>query len=258
MLKLEHFQLVTQTPDAWLWFLLAAPLAGALVNGVLTLFSTRGFISVNQRVYGVIACLASFLSFFTSWSIFLRFRELPEGTVLSQDLFSWVESAAFQVKAGLQLDALSMAMVLFITFVASFIHLYSIGYMKDDPGIGRYFTYMNLFLFSMLALILADNFLLLFLGWEGVGFCSYLLISFWFEDEAKADAGKKAIIVNRIGDSGFMVGVLIVFAATGTLNFNEVMGQKQVFGEALATAACLCFFLGAVGKSAQIPLYVWL
>ncbi len=175
-----------------------------------------------------------------------------------QELFDWINSGAFQVNMNFQLDALSMVMVVFITFVSSLIHLYSAGYMKDDPGFGRYFTFLNLFLFSMLVLIMAQNLLVLFLGWEGVGFCSYLLIGFWFEDEAKANAGKKAIIVNRIGDAGFLAGLLMVFALAGTFNFNDLQTHKMVFTSLTATIVCLCFFFGAAGKSAQIPLYIWL
>ena len=258
MLKLEHFQNIALVKYGWIWLIAAAPLLGAFLNGILTLLSSRKVFSVSQGIYGTIACGAAILSFVFAWFTFLHFNSLPENSLLVQELFDWINSGAFQVNMNFQLDALSMVMVVFITFVSSLIHLYSAGYMKDDPGFGRYFTFLNLFLFSMLVLIMAQNLLVLFLGWEGVGFCSYLLIGFWFEDEAKANAGKKAIIVNRIGDAGFLAGLLMVFALAGTFNFNDLQTHKMVFTSLTATIVCLCFFFGAAGKSAQIPLYIWL
>ena len=242
----------------WMWLVLAAPLLGAVLNGSLTLLAARWKASIAPGVYSTLACGAAGLSFVAAWLTFVHFRSLPDGSVLTQELFDWIDVGVFQVRMNFELDALSMSMVVFITFVSTLIHVYSIGYMKGDPGFGRYFTYLNLVLFSMLVLVMAQNLLVLFLGWEGVGFCSYLLIGFWFEDEAKANAGKKAIIVNRIGDAGFLAGLLILFAAAGTFNFNELQMGKQVFSELSATVVCLCFFFGAAGKSAQIPLYVWL
>ena len=242
----------------WIWVIVAAPLLGAILNGLLALFAARLKRSFAEGIYATLGCGAAFLSFLAAWFTFQHFRTLPEGSVLTQELFNWIESGPFHVNMNFELDALSMSMVVFITFVSSLIHLYSAGYMKDDPGFGRYFSYLNLFLFSMLVLVMAQNLLVLFLGWEGVGFCSYLLIGFWFEDMAKANAGKKAIIVNRIGDAGFLAGLLILFALAGTFNFNELQLGKHAFTELSATVICLCFFFGAAGKSAQIPLYVWL
>ncbi len=258
MLKLEHFQNIALVNYDWIWVIAIAPLLGAFVNGILTLLSARKKLSIPPSLYATIGCGAAVLSFLASWFTFIHFKNLPDNSLLVEELFNWVESGTFHVNMNFELDALSMTMLVFITFVSSLIHFYSIGYMKDDPGFGRYFTYMNLFLFSMLVLVMAQNLLVLFLGWEGVGFCSYLLIAFWFDDEAKANAGKKAIVVNRIGDAGFLAGLLIVFAVAGTFNFNDLMGHKQGFNELTATIVCLCFFFGAVGKSAQIPLYVWL
>jgi NADH-quinone oxidoreductase subunit L len=255
---IESFQYKSLIQFDWIWLILAAPLLGAAVNGLLTLFSARRGTAFAQGLYATIACGAGFLSFIAAWLTFQHFRTLPAGSVLTQELFDWIEVGAFHANMNFELDALSMSMVVFITFVSSLIHLYSVGYMKDDPGFGRYFTYLNLFLFSMLVLVMAQNLLVLFLGWEGVGFCSYLLIGFWFEDVAKANAGKKAIIVNRIGDAGFLAGLLILFALAGTFNFNELQMGKHAFTELSATVICLCFFFGAAGKSAQIPLYVWL
>jgi NADH-quinone oxidoreductase subunit L len=257
MLKLEHFQNLTFTNSDWLWLIIALPLLGAAANGLLSLLSARKVLSVKPWIYGALGSGAAILSFFAAWMTFMHFRQAPDSPLV-QELFNWIESGTFKVGVNLELDSLSMVMVVFITFVSSLIHLYSIGYMKGDAGIGRYFAYLNLFLFSMLVLVMAQNLLLLFVGWEGVGFCSYLLIGFWFEDEAKAAAGKKAIIVNRIGDAGFMAALLMVFALAGSFNFNELLMHKQAFTEATATIICLCFFFGAAGKSAQIPLYIWL
>jgi NADH-quinone oxidoreductase subunit L len=257
MLKLEHFQNITYTHSDWLWLIAALPLFGAAINGLLTLLAARKVLNVKPWVYALFACAASIGSFIAAWEMFLSFKKTPDSPWV-QDLFNWIESAGFHVGFSFELNSLSAVMVVFITFVASLIHLYSIGYMKDDEGFGRYFTYLNLFLFSMLVLVLGQDLLVLFLGWEGVGFCSYLLIGFWFDDVAKAEAGKKAIILNRIGDAGFVAGLLMVYALAGTFNFNEILAHKQVFNEFTATIICLCFFIGATGKSAQIPLYIWL
>ncbi len=258
MLNMEHLQAISMVPYGWLWLIPALPLFGFVLNGLLTLLTRNKPGLIPEWLYSLIGCAGAFGSFLAAWTAFTQFRSLPESSVFAQDLGTWMDTPVFQARFSLQLDALSMVMVVFVTFVSSLIHLYSAGYMKGDRGFGRFFTYMNLFLFSMLVLVMADNLLLLFMGWEGVGFCSYLLISFWFTDEAKAAAGKKAIIVNRIGDAGFLAGLLVVFSLAGTLNFEALQEHKLVFSEAAATLACLCFFFGAAGKSAQIPLYVWL
>jgi NADH-quinone oxidoreductase subunit L len=178
-----------------------------------------------------------------------------------QRYFSWMPVGDLQIDAAFQLDQLAMVMVLIITGVGSMIHLFSVGYMRDDPGYPRFFAYLNLFVFFMLVLVLGANYPVVFVGWEGVGTCSYLLIGFWFADKANSDAGKKAFIVNRIGDVGFLLGMFLLFASLGTLDFVRVAAlapTQLVFGGAVVTAICLFFFLGCIGKSAQIPLYVWL
>ncbi len=183
------------------------------------------------------------------------------GRVAVERYFSWMPVGDFQVDAALQLDPLSMLMTLIITGVGSLIHIFSIGYMKEDSGYPRYMAYLNLFVFFMLVLVLGSSYPLMFVGWEGVGLCSYLLIGFWFKEKANADAGKKAFIVNRIGDFGFLIAMFLLFANLGTLSFVEVMDRAPVslaYGGAVVTAIALFFFLGAAGKSAQIPLYVWL
>jgi NADH-quinone oxidoreductase subunit L len=165
------------------------------------------------------------------------------------------------VDAAIQLDQLSIVMMLVVTGVGFLIHLFSVGYMGEDQGYPRYFAYLNLFVFFMLILVMGANFPVLFVGWEGVGFCSYILIGYWFTDREKADSGKKAFIVNRIGDLGFLVAMFFLFTTFGTLNFEEVFReapQALVYGGGLVTAITLCLLLGATGKSAQIPLYVWL
>jgi NADH-quinone oxidoreductase subunit L len=177
-----------------------------------------------------------------------------------QTLFAWMPTGKLSVDVAFQLDQLSMVMVLIISGVGFLIHLFSVGYMQDDPGYPRYFAYLNLFVFFMLLIVLGASYPLMFVGWEGVGLCSYLLIGFWFSEKANADAGKKAFIVNRIGDFGFLVAMFLMFANFETLSFAGVSGAalELTIGSALATTICLFLFLGAVGKSAQIPLYVWL
>ena len=175
--------------------------------------------------------------------------------------WTWIATGAFTVDAALQLDQLSMIMMMVVTGVGFLIHVFSVGYMREDPGYPRYFAYLNLFVFFMLVLVMGASYPLMFVGWEGVGLCSYLLIGFWFTDREKADAGKKAFIVNRIGDFGFLVAMFLLFKTFGTLDFVGVFEHAEealVYGGGLVTAITLFFFLGATGKSAQIPLYVWL
>jgi NADH-quinone oxidoreductase subunit L len=175
-------------------------------------------------------------------------------------LFSWMPVGSLQVNAALQLDQLSMVMVLVITGIGMLIHIFSVGYMKDDPGYPRYFAYLNLFVFFMLLLVLGANYVVTFVGWEGVGLCSYLLIGFWFSEKANADAGKKAFVVNRIGDFGFMVAMFLIFANIGSLDYTTIAEKAGSFefGGTLVTTICLFLFLGCAGKSAQLPLYIWL
>ena len=178
--------------------------------------------------------------------------------------FPWLVAGDLRVDAALQVDQLSMVMTLVVTGVGFLIHVFSVGYMRDDPGYPRYFAYLNLFVFFMLVLVLGASYPVLFVGWEGVGLCSYLLIGYWFTDKANADAGKKAFIVNRIGDFGFLIAMLMLYANLGTLDFSGVEAKCQLAffnigeGSALVTVIALFLFLGCTGKSAQIPLYTWL
>ncbi len=179
-------------------------------------------------------------------------------------LFPWIVAGGLKAGFAFQIDQLSVLMLLIVTGVGFLIHVYSVGYMHGDPGFSRFFAYLNLFIFAMLNLVLADNFLLMFLGWEGVGLCSYLLIGFWydrnFEKGTTADAAKKAFIVNRIGDFGFLIGMFLIFSTFGTLDFSAVFAQASTFavGTPVIVVITLALFLGATGKSAQIPLFVWL
>ena len=200
------------------------------------------------------------ISFLVAWMIFSQMRSVEMEGPFVQRYFSWMPVGALQIDAALQLDQLSMVMVLVITGVGTLIHIFSVGYMREDPGYPRYFAYLNLFVFFMLLLVLGANYPVLFIGWEGVGLCSYLLIGFWFSDKANADAGKKAFLVNRIGDVGFLIAMFLMFVNFGVLDFAGVNAAAAALpvGAAIATAICLFLFLGCIGKSAQLPLYVWL
>src|SRR5437016_6128868 len=178
-----------------------------------------------------------------------------------EPLYTWFQVGDFSARVSYLLDPLSAVMILVVTGVGFLIHVYSVGYMAHDRSFRRFFLYLNLFMFSMLTLVLADNFLEMFVGWEGVGLCSYLLIGFWYERPAAAAAGKKAFVVNRIGDFGFLLGIFMLFTFTGSVDYHRVFAAApQMFaaGGASITLATLLLFFGATGKSAQIPLYVWL
>jgi NADH-quinone oxidoreductase subunit L len=197
-----------------------------------------------------------------TWA-FLRLLLMPAGTALAVHLWGWIEAGPFHAELGLRVDALSGVMVMIVTGVGALIHLYSVGYMAHDEDYARFFTYLNLFALSMLILILADNLLMMFVGWEGVGLCSYLLISFWYTNPQFAYNGRKAFVVNRIGDAGFLLAMFTLIAVLGaqgiwTLDFVQLRAHADLIGGATATAASVLLFIGATGKSAQLPLYVWL
>ncbi|HXQ89953.1 MAG TPA: NADH-quinone oxidoreductase subunit L [Acidimicrobiales bacterium] len=184
-------------------------------------------------------------------------RAAPDRSFV-QTMFTWIPVGGLQVKAGLLIDPLSMTMALFVTGVSSLIHLYSIGYMKGDGDYPKFFLYLNLFVASMLILVLADNLLFTFVGWEGVGVCSYWLVSFWFGRDSAASAGKKAFFYNRLADVGFLIAVFLVFSKTGTLDYTGIFSHLSSIGGGTGTAICLLLFVAAVGKSAQLPLFPWL
>jgi NADH-quinone oxidoreductase subunit L len=200
-------------------------------------------------------------SFAVAVAIFLVMAAAPDvHAPFVQRYFTWMAAGDLVIDAAVHVDRLSMVMALVVTGVGALIHVFSVGYMRDDPGYPRYFAYLNLFVFFMLVLVLGANYPVMFVGWEGVGLCSYLLIGFWFGEKQNADAGKKAFIVNRIGDFGFLVAMFMLFANLGTLDFTGIAAAAPSLqpGGVLVTAICLFLFLGCVGKSAQIPLYVWL
>jgi len=238
-----------------LWIIPALPLAAVALN---LLLGDR----LGKRGTAFLACGAVIAAFAFALRAVLHLASLPEHERhLTEMAWQWMRVGDFSVNVSFLLDPLSAIMVLVVTGVGSLIHVYATGYMSHDHSFRRFFLYLNLFMFSMLTLVLADNYLLLFVGWEGVGLCSYLLIGFWTERPSAAEAGKKAFIVNRIGDFGFMLGAFMLIGATGSLDFDRVFAAAPtVFaaGGAAITAATLLMFLGATGKSAQIPLFVWL
>ncbi|HJR26467.1 MAG TPA: NADH-quinone oxidoreductase subunit L [Acidimicrobiales bacterium] len=237
------------------WLIPALPLAGFLV---LLVAGRR----LGEPKAGWVATLASAASFVVTVGVFLD--------LLGEDahdrhhvvtLFEWLPVGGFSVDVSFLADPLSITMALFVTGVGSLIHLYSIGYMHGDPKYSKFFVYLNLFVFSMLVLVLGDNLLMTFVGWEGVGTCSYFLIAFWFSKEANAAAGKKAFVTNRVGDWGFMVAMFLTFSALGTLTYSGedgILARAGDLAPVTATAIALLLFVGACGKSAQLPLFVWL
>ena len=247
---------MTGTAVDLIWLAPALALLGFVLNGTLAL--TRPNSKTLVSVIGAGVLLAAFA---VSVVVFSAFAGLHADAPVVFRYWSWIPVGTLQVDFALQVDQLSLVMLLVVTGVGSLIHLFSIGYMKEDPGYARYFAYLNLFVFSMLVLVLGASFPVMFVGWEGVGLCSYLLISFWFSEEANANAGRKAFIMNRIGDFGFMVAMFMIFWSTGSLDFGTVFTHAPTAlaaGGRTITAITLFLFLGCTGKSAQIPLYTWL
>ena len=289
----------------WVWLLPVLPLAGFVINGLLSLNSAHfgptdptaaehghdsGATQPDRIVFvqgdphitdtgssgddhhvaakrhrwsGLVSVIGPgvlILSFFLALGIWQAMAGAQPTAPFIQTYFRWMPVGDLQINAAFQLDQLSMVMILVITGVGALIHVFSVGYMRDDPSYPRFFSYLNLFVFFMLVLVLGANYPVLFIGWEGVGLCSYLLIGFWFNDKANADAGKKAFIVNRIGDFGLLVAMFMLFANIGVLDFVGVSAKALDLGagSALVTTICLFMFLGCTGKSAQIPLYIWL
>ncbi len=245
-----------------IWLIPALPLAGALFNALV---GRR----LGRSVIAAVAVGSITLAFVVAAAAFATLLGLPpDARSVHQTLYTWIQvgtsqvtTGNFQVTVSFLLDPLSAVMILVVTGVGALIHLYSVGYMADDEGYARFFTYLNLFAFSMLVLVLADNYLLLYVGWELVGLCSYLLIGFWFTRDAARSAAVKAFVVNRVGDFGFALGVIWMFWTFNTLNYADVFAKApQLFsvGAPVVTGITLLLFMGATGKSAQIPLYVWL
>ncbi len=239
-----------------LWLVPGLPLLGFVLNGALALSRSSAKRAVSFIGVGVLVA-----AFALAVAISVQFAGLHVDRPIVFDYWDWFVSGKLRIGFALQLDQLSAAMLLIVTGVSALIHVYSIGYMGDDPGYARYFAYLNLFVFFMLVLVLGANFPVTFVGWEGVGLCSYLLIGFWFDDKAKADAGLKAFIVNRIGDVGFLVAMWLLYWHTQALDFVGVLAAAPaafVVGGAPITLITLALFFGCTGKSAQIPLYTWL
>jgi NADH-quinone oxidoreductase subunit L len=242
------------TSNLNLWLIPALPLAGAAINGFLGKKSSRTAITT----VGLVFPGAAF-----AWALLVALRFSALDLPYQEYVAHWIRYGNFSADFALYLDQLSLIMLLVVTGVGFLIHVYSVGYMWDDPSYYRFFAYLNLFMFFMLTLILANNYLVMFIGWEGVGLASYLLIGFWFTKDSAASAGKKAFIVNRIGDFGFLIGLFLIIQHFGSLNFTPVFAQVQPFAPenasaGLLTAIGILLMVGACGKSAQIPLYVWL
>src|SRR5258708_7549347 len=244
----------------YLWIIPALPLLGSAING---LFGSKW----PNKIINTVAVGSTGLSFLAALEAVREFTHLaPENIPWVQQYFTWIIAGDFRAGFHLQIDHLTVVMLLVVTGVGWLIHIYSTGYMAHEGGYYRFFSYLNLFMFFMLILVLAANYVLLFVGWEGVGLSSYLLIGFYFLRKSAADAGKKAFIVNRIGDFGFMLGMFLLFRTFHTLDFSQLFTAASnpawphegwgVFGT--FTIACLLLFMGACGKSAQLPLYVWL
>ncbi|MGI8782477.1 MAG: NADH-quinone oxidoreductase subunit L [Acidobacteriota bacterium] len=243
---------------AWFWLIPLIPLLGAATIG---LFIGRR----SDRLVSAVGCSSVGLSFLLAAGALVELFQLPEiGRQVEANLFTWIASGVFKADFAFLLDPLSAVMIVLVTGIGWLIHIYSIGYMAGDSGYYRFFAYLNLFIFAMSTLVLANNYLLMFVGWEGVGLCSYLLIGYYFGKKSAGDAAKKAFIVNRIGDVGFVLGMLAIFSTFGTLHFTSVFDRvvldfpQPEWGFGVLTTIALCLFIGAVGKSAQVPLYVWL
>ena len=237
-------------PFSYVWLIPLLPLLGAFIN----IFCNR-----NPRVSGMIACAMVAVSFLLVLGVFFQLIGMPEGDrSVDVVVYSWITAGTFSVDVAFLIDPLSTVMMLVVTGVGLLIHVYSIGYMGKDTCCVRYFSYLNLFMFAMLILVMGNNFLLLFVGWEGVGLCSYLLIGFWCERQSAANAGMKAFVVNRIGDFAFIIGLLLVFLYAGSLTYADVFATDPAVLAPVITAITLLLFIGAMGKSAQVPLHVWL
>lgn len=248
-------------------WIVALPLLGAVLNGVLGAPIQK---RLGKRAVSLLACTPVLASFAIAVGVFFQLASLPpEQRILVDRVYSWLHSGHLRADLAFSADPLSALMILIVTGVGGLIHLYSTAYMRDDRSYWRYFGFLNLFTFAMLVLVLADNLLLMFVGWEGVGLCSYALIGFWYQEKANTNAGNKAFIVNRVGDVGFILGIFLLFwsldkSGKGTVVFHEIaanlpgLAGQALWGVPVVALVAVFFFIGATGKSAQIPLYVWL
>ena len=233
------------------WLVPLFPFIGFLITG----FNLKTALSKSS---GWIASLAVLASFIVSLLIFFEIKNTNEPQVVH--LFDFINTSSMLIPFSFQVDALSSVFLLIITGIGFLIHVYSISYMHDDEGFSKFFSYLNLFIFSMLLLVLGANYLIMFAGWEGVGLCSYLLIGFWYKNPEYTKAGRKAFVMNRIGDVGFLIGMFLLFNKFHTLDFLNLktLISQATLDPAYMTSVALCFFIGATGKSAQIPLFTWL
>lgn len=236
--------------DKYLWLIPVLPLIGFVINGL-------GRNVFSKGVIGFIGSAVVLASFGLSVAVFM---ELKNKALIEANLYDWLTAGDFKVSFAFMVDHLSSIMLLIITGVGFLIHLYSVGYMHDDAGFGKFFSYLNLFIFFMLLLVMGSNYLIMFIGWEGVGLCSYLLIGFWYTNPDYADAAKKAFVMNRIGDLGFLMAIFIMGILFHSISFHDVFAKAQTLGSGnkYIVAITICLFVGAVGKSAQLPLFTWL
>lgn len=246
--------------NSLIFVIVILPLIGAILNGTVTAANAYRKKEIwGEKIAGILAFSAVATSFILSlYAVFVKMAGLES---INCTPYDWIASGGLKISLTFTIDHLSAVMLLVVTGVSSVIHFYSIGYIHGDESSVRYFTYLNLFVFAMLLLILGDSMPVMFVGWEGVGLCSYLLIGFWYKEEEKAIAGKKAFIVNRIGDFGFLLGMFLIFATVGSLTIadvNQFFHHHNTLTTFWTTTAAICLFIGATGKSAQIPLYVWL
>lgn len=249
----------------YIWVIPFSPFVGFLIAGVNAFSQDKILKGASRKIIMITSPLAVFISFVFAVIAFIQLYGMePEQRLMVNTVYSWLVTGNLVANAAFTIDPLSMVMSLVVTGVGFLIHVYSVGYMADDKSFTRYFAYLNLFTFSMLLLVLGDNILLLFIGWEGVGLCSYLLIGFWFSGRDNAMAGMKAFIVNRIGDFGFIIGIFLLFwgmlyySNATTVSFREMKALAENLPDWYVTAIVVSLFIGATGKSAQIPLYVWL
>src|SRR5574343_714424 len=236
-----------------------APLIGAMIAGLFCRVIPR-WVAHTATIAGVaVAFIASVVIF----------KDVQAGNTFNGTVYTWLTSGDYRFEVGFMIDTLTTTMMLVVTFVSLMVHIYTIGYMQEDPGYNRFFSYISLFTFSMLMLVMSNNFMQLFFGWEAVGLVSYLLIGFWYTRPTAIFANMKAFLVNRVGDFGFILGIGLVLSHFGTLDYVEVFNKAPEFANttiniwgaaewSLMTVTCICLFIGAMGKSAQVPLHVWL
>lgn len=235
--------------DSYIAIALFSPLLGFVISGLLGRF-------MPKNLTGIISSLTVLVSFICSILLFTHFYD--GGAAVKITLFNWIAAGNISIDFSFLADQLSVWMMLIVTGVGFLIHVYSIGYMHHDEGFYKFFAYLNLFIFSMLTLVLGANYVIMFFGWEGVGLCSYLLIGFWYANKEFGYAARKAFIMNRIGDLGLLIGIFVLFNTFGTTDYQTVFSGAASANKEIIELICILLFVGAIGKSAQIPLFTWL